>query len=64
MLLIENIRVRFREWRDQSEDPDLVPRLRRVWETKPDTAPAPRPARGPVTLALVAARPLPLRRAS
>ena len=32
MLLIENIVVRWQEWRDrQEEEPDLVPRLRKVW---------------------------------
>ena len=41
MLLIENIVVRWQEWRDrQEEEPDLVPRLRKVW-----TAPRVRPLR-------------------
>jgi len=32
MVLVENIVFRWREWRDrQEEEPDLVPRLRRVW---------------------------------
>jgi len=32
MLLTENIVVRYREWRDRATDePDLVPRLRRLW---------------------------------
>jgi len=32
MVLVENILFRWREWRDgQQEEPDLVPRLRRVW---------------------------------
>ena len=32
MLLTENLVVRYREWRDRANDePDLVPRLRRLW---------------------------------
>jgi hypothetical protein len=31
MLLTDNIVVRYREWRDREEQPDLVPRLRRLW---------------------------------
>jgi len=32
MVLVENVLFRWREWRDaQQEEPDLVPRLRRVW---------------------------------
>ena len=32
MLLIENLVFRWQEWRDrQEEEPDLLPRIRRVW---------------------------------
>jgi len=40
MLLIENLAVRWREWRDrQEEEPDLVPRLRKVWTAPRDASP-------------------------
>ncbi len=35
MLLLDNLRYRFREWQDQPVDPDLVPRLRRLWRPEP-----------------------------
>ncbi len=31
MLLTENIAFRVREWLDRRDEPDLVPRFRRVW---------------------------------
>lgn len=40
MLLTENIAVRYREWRDrETEEPDLVPRLRRLWAAPRGEAP-------------------------
>jgi len=46
MLLTENIVLRVREWRDrQSEGPDLVPRLRRLWK-EPPARPRPEPSTG------------------
>lgn len=42
MLLTENIVVRYREWRDRKQEPDLVPRLRRLWSVD-HIEPAPRP---------------------
>ncbi len=42
MLLTENIVVRYREWRDRKQEPDLVPRLRRLWKMAP-VEPAPQP---------------------
>jgi hypothetical protein len=44
MLLTENLAVRYREWRDrETEDPDLVPRLRRLWgRDRIEAAPRPR----------------------
>ena len=39
MLLTENIALRVREWLDrETEEPDLVPRFRRLW-TGPCTPP-------------------------
>jgi len=65
MLLLDNLRIRFREWNDQSDDPDLVPRLRRLWRAKADgpATPAPqvRPQAGFLLAAAHAAR---IRRAS
>ena len=44
MVLVENIVFRWREWRDrQEEEPDLLPRLRRVW-TAPRVPVAPETA--------------------
>ncbi len=43
MLLTENIVVRYREWRDRKQEPDLVPRLRRLWSVDLiESAPRPR----------------------
>jgi hypothetical protein len=46
MLLTENIVVRYREWLDRSEQPDLVPRMRRLWsQARVEPAPQPRSRR-------------------
>lgn len=40
MLLTENLAVRLHEWLDrETEEPDLVPRFRRLW-TEPRVRPA------------------------
>jgi hypothetical protein len=44
MLLTENIVLRVHEWLDRHEEPDLVPRLRRVWREAALTEPLPRTA--------------------
>ena len=63
MLLLENLRVRIREWNDQSEDPDLVPRFRRLWRAKADGPVPARPARPTAALVLAAADATRIRRA-
>ncbi len=44
MLLTENIVVRYHEWLDRrTEEPDLVPRMRRLWSVdRIESAPRPR----------------------
>jgi hypothetical protein len=32
MLLTENIVLRYHEWQDRKNKPDLVPRMRRLWK--------------------------------
>jgi hypothetical protein len=65
MLLLDNILVRIHEWRDQSEDPDLVVRFRRLWRAKADVRPRtiPRPHPIPARLAFDDAALTRLRRA-
>jgi hypothetical protein len=63
MLLLDNLLIRYGEWQDQSVDPDLVPRFRRLWRAKPD-GPAPaRPSRPPTALVLAGADAARIRRA-
>jgi hypothetical protein len=43
MLFTENIAVRYREWCDRRQEPDLVPRMRRLWRMgRIESAPPPR----------------------
>lgn len=43
MLLAENIVIRYHEWRDRKQEPDLVPRMRRLWSVdRIESAPPPR----------------------
>ncbi len=63
MLLLDNLRFRFREWRDQPVDPDLVPRFRRLWRAKAEAAaPAAPPARLPARFLLATADAVRVRR--
>ena len=51
MLLFENIAIRVKEWRDrQEEEPDLVPRLRKVWSAPRGASPPHAAARSTATL--------------
>jgi len=66
MLLLDNLRFRFREWKDQPVDPDLVPRFRRLWRAKVE-APVPSgppPAALPARFLLATAHTARARRAS
>ncbi len=43
MLITDNIVVRYHEWLDRKQEPDLVPRLRRLWKMDhSELAPRPR----------------------
>lgn len=63
MLLLDNIRFRFREWQDQPVDPDLVPRLRRLWRAEPERQAPERPAPAQPGFLLAAAHVARIRRA-
>lgn len=64
MLLLDNLRNRLREWQDQSEDPDLVPRFRRLWRAKADGPAEMRHVRRTPALVLAGADAARIRRAS
>ncbi len=43
MLFTENIVLRYHEWLDRGQEPDLVPRMRRLWTMdRVESAPPPR----------------------
>ncbi|HSK10935.1 MAG TPA: hypothetical protein VK911_15240 [Vicinamibacterales bacterium] len=64
MLMLDNLRVRLQEWRDQSEDPDLVPRFRRLWRAPHDASPSRLTPPARASLLDATSHPVPMRRAS